>query len=152
VNCELALEFAKDKVWEESLRVLEDQVYLLGKQHHRLYRLLGKVDVVVTDSPLLLALVYGMHWGDEYAALALALFRRHRNLTFVVQREKEYNPAGRLQSEQKARGLDGQVLDLLEANSIGYERVPGRRGTEQYVADVVERELGKVPFSVAPAR
>ena len=36
VNCEMALEYAKDKVWENSLDVLDDQIYVFGKQLHRL--------------------------------------------------------------------------------------------------------------------
>ena len=30
-ECELSPEFAKDKVWEDSLRTLDDQIYIFGK-------------------------------------------------------------------------------------------------------------------------
>ena len=46
INCELALEFAKDKVWEESIKTLDDQFYIFGKQYHKLFRLMDKVDVI----------------------------------------------------------------------------------------------------------
>ena len=35
VNCELSLEFAKDKVWEEAFRTMDDQIYIFAKQYHK---------------------------------------------------------------------------------------------------------------------
>ena len=58
INCEIVTEYAKDAVWEESFKLLENQIGVFGEQHKRLHRLKDKVDVVVTDSPLLLSLLY----------------------------------------------------------------------------------------------
>ncbi len=32
INCELATEYAKEKVWEESYAIFENQIYIFGKQ------------------------------------------------------------------------------------------------------------------------
>ena len=48
INAELVTEFAKDKVWEESKAVFQNQAYIFGKQYFRISRVQGKVDVVIT--------------------------------------------------------------------------------------------------------
>lgn len=40
VDCEMALEYAKDVVWEEGFRKLSNQIYVFGKQYHRIYRII----------------------------------------------------------------------------------------------------------------
>ena len=49
INAELVTEFAKDKVWEESKAVFQNQAYIFGKQYFRISRVQDKVDVVITD-------------------------------------------------------------------------------------------------------
>ena len=44
INCELVREYAKDKVWENSLELLDNQLYVFAKQHHRQYILNEKVE------------------------------------------------------------------------------------------------------------
>ena len=72
VNAELVTEFAKDKVWEGTKAVFENQAYIFGKQYFRISRLEGKVDVVITDSPILLSAFYNDNdhvLGEEFDKL-----------------------------------------------------------------------------------
>ena len=77
VNAELVTEFAKDKVWEGSKAVFDNQAYIFGKQYFRISRLQGKVDVVITDSPILLSSFYAHDdvLGDEFDKLCTKVFR-----------------------------------------------------------------------------
>ena len=72
------VEYAKDKVWEESTEVFKNQAYIFGKQYFRISRLNDKVDVVVTDSPILLSSFYSKHdpLRTELDALVTKAFSR----------------------------------------------------------------------------
>ena len=80
VNCEMALEFAKDKVWEESYKILDDQFYVFGKQYHKLFRLNGKVDVIITDSPLVISLLYNKTPSKYFNDFVLEQYNTFYNL------------------------------------------------------------------------
>ena len=80
VNCEMALEYAKDKVWENSLDVLDDQIYVFGKQLHRIKCLKDKVDVIITDSPILLSIIYNKEESNYFDDLIVEQFHKFNNL------------------------------------------------------------------------
>lgn len=113
INCELVTEYAKDKVWEGSTNVLEHQIYIFAKQLFRTSRLLGKVDYIITDSPILLSLVYGENESNEFRSLVLAEHRKLNNINIFLQRNKLYRRVGRLQTEQEAMEIDYKIRDML---------------------------------------
>ena len=57
-DCGLVTEMATELVYDEAFNVMNDQIYLFGEQWHRTFRMLGKVDFIVTDSPLLMSIIY----------------------------------------------------------------------------------------------
>ncbi len=142
INVEMAPEFAKDKVWENSTSILGNQIYIFGKQHHRLWRLIEQVDVVITDSPLLLALYYGHDVFYESFKTAIVDERnRFNNLDIFLRRVKPYNPAGRLQTENEAKQIDGKLRTLLEANGIDYCVEDATENTALYIHNLVLQHL-----------
>lgn len=138
VNCEMALEYAKDKVWEESFAVLENQIYVFGKQLHRIWRLIDKVDVILTDSPLLVSLVYGSKESEEFHALVRQTYNRFDNKNYFLTRVKNFEPAGRMQTEEKAKVLDNSMLDMLKCEGVDYEIKPAHfQSAERIAKDII---------------
>ena len=121
LNCEIVTEYAKDLVWKEAHKVLTDEVYVFAKQHHRIKMVADKVDYVVTDSPIILPIVYDKEYGHIFHEFVLHVFSKYNNVNFVLERKKRYNPVGRLQAnEEEARKLDVEIRKLLDTEKIPY--------------------------------
>ena len=65
-DCGLVTEMATELVYDEAFNVMNDQIYLFGEQWHRTFRMLGKVDFIVTDSPLLMNIVYNRFKDEDF--------------------------------------------------------------------------------------
>ena len=121
INCELVTEYVKDMVWEENTCAVNNQLYLLGNQYYRLCRLQGKVDVVITDSPLPLNIIYNPDkemYGNCFNDLVINVFDSFHNVNYFVNRCKPYNPKGRIQSEEESKQLAVDIKNLLKKNNI----------------------------------
>lgn len=141
VNAELVTEFAKDVVWEDR-RVIACQPYVFGKQLWRLERLRGKVDVVVTDAPLVLSLVYAEALGEAWKQVVLAQTSKFNNMNVFLVRdniEHPYNPEGRYQKDvEEAETLDRKIKDVLNDARLPYHVVPVHRAADKLATRVRE--------------
>lgn len=135
VNCEIAAEYAKDLVWEHRFKTFENQIYIFGKQHHRIYRLIGQVEVVITDSPILLTPIYDLEKRETLKQLVLEEYNKVNNFNVVLTRRKKYNPKGRNQTEDGAKGVDVAIREFLQENDLPYLEVPGN---PQSVIEIVQ--------------
>jgi nicotinamide riboside kinase len=138
VNCEMAPEYAKDKVWEENLKVLENQIYMFGTQYHRIFVLHDKVDVILTDCPLFLALHYSKNLEPEYAQFMLSVFNRYTNLNYFLSRTVKYDPRGRVQqTENEAVEIDESLEKLLAEHQIPYQEIEPSPSSEDKIVEFV---------------
>lgn len=140
IDTEMALEYAKDVVWEENYKKLSNQVYIFGKQHNRIYRLNGKVDVVITDSPLLNSIIYDETDNQELKALVLSEFKKLNTVNFYVDRTFEYIQNGRVQDYDEALEKDRSYKQLLDENGISYMKV---QSGNKSLSLIIEEILGK---------
>lgn len=150
VNAELVTEYAKDKVWEENGEAFKNQAFLFGKQSYRMSRCAGKVDVIVTDSPLPLSILYNndVRLGENFNASVMDVFNSYRNLNFFLNRVKPYNPAGRLQTEEESDALGEPLKNLLKTREIYYKEAPGdKQGYDWIVQEVMDalKPVAKMP-------
>lgn len=139
VNCEMALEFIKDKVWEESFKTMDDQIYIFGKQFHKIWRLKDKVDVIICDSPLPFSIVYDKENSKAFHALIMEQFNKFDNLNYYLERGTEYETEGRMQTFEEAKAVDEKVLSVLSENNIPYRSIPFNDSYKEVVKDVLDR-------------
>lgn len=136
MNVELVTEYAKDLTWEERFGTLaNDQLYVFAKQQKRLQVLKNKVNYVVTDSPLILSLIY-RQWNYlpmNFEPLVFEVWDGFINKNYFIKRTKKYVPIGRTQSEDEAKSVDEQVKLFLTTKSITYETLEGNETTPQRI-------------------
>lgn len=114
INAELVTEFAKDLVWDNNLEALKNQEYIFAEQHKRIKRLVGKVDVIVTDSPLLLSTIY-IETTDTCKSLINFIedtVNTYDNDYYYLKRNHPYQQVGRIHTEDEAKFI-GTKLDKL---------------------------------------
>jgi nicotinamide riboside kinase len=122
-NVEEITEYAKDAVWEERQNLFSDQLYIFAKQHRRLLRLQGKVDYVITDSPLIMNIAYQSKELSYYpllAELTSEIFNSYENINFFLHRTHEYQQIGRNQDEAQSQELSEEIKSILNKFNCSY--------------------------------
>ena len=145
VNAELVTEFAKDKVWEESKEVFNNQIYIFGKQSFKISRVMNKVDVIITDSPIILSSFYNSDEmiQEELDALVMKTFNSYNNMNYFIERVKPYQEKGRFQTEAESDQIADEVSILLDEKEVDYEVIAGDTEGYDYIVEQILHKLGK---------
>ena len=142
VDVEMVTEYAKDLVWEERTQTFKNEIYIFAKQHHRLFRLNNKVDIIITDRPLILSCYYNQaaNGSSTLNTLALEEFNKFDNLNFFVKRVKPYNPNGRNQTENESDAIAVSLRVMLNEYKINYTEITGEpNSADTVVSKILER-------------
>jgi len=129
-SVELVQEYVKEWAWENRNIKPFDQIYFFGKQVRKESMLFGKVDYVITDSPVLLSLCYIKRCCDPEVANGLiqtakAFYEvapRHnvQHIHVVLKRSGEFEAKGRFHSKEESVQIDAEIRDLLKEFNIEY--------------------------------
>lgn len=120
---EYVSEYAKELVYD-NLSLLdgskEHQLHILEEQLKRLDRFIGKVDIIVTDAPILLNPVYLADTDPDYVQAISKLYGQYENFNFFVHRGESFVQEGRKENQEESRQKDQQIRDILDENDIFY--------------------------------
>lgn len=127
VCCEYVSEFAKDKVYEGNAEVFKHQEYLFGEQSYKMARVKGKVNVIVTNSPLILSVVYNQNENltENFENSVFEIFNSYTNLNYLICRSHSYEDLGRNQNEKEAEEVRMKLISVLDKYKIDYTKIPG---------------------------
>lgn len=127
-HVELVSEYVKKWAWQGRMPSGFDQFYIAGKQAHSESQLYGKVDYIITDSPLLLSGFYEQyHLGREICLPTILNFLAYakecgiEHLNFLLQRNKKFDPRGRFETEEQAIAIDAKLAAWL--SDLGLETI-----------------------------
>ena len=118
-------EYAKDVTYDDNKRLLEDQWHIFSQQLRRQYRLIDKVDYVITDSPLLLSAVY-LRWLEEVNShhvfdrdfrmksyqYFIDCYHQFNNVNFYITRTVPYKSEGRVHTQEESVLLDYMINEI----------------------------------------
>lgn len=125
VSTELVQEFCKQWAFKGEKLDIFDQVYTFGAQlwsEHCLFK--AGIDVIVTDSPVLLQCVYTAILDEQIAAhliqIGLTFEQQHKSLNFLVQRSIPYRREGRFEEEPELQELDDRIAAAVDRFGFPY--------------------------------
>jgi len=143
-HCELLTEVAKNRFWEGTLNNVDDQLFIFARQLYELRCILGKVDMVIMDSPLLSAIVYQQKVSSAFEELVKEIHFEHDSLNVFLERTKKYSSIGRGQTEDEARFIDARVLSMLKDTLGGkFYMMGATREVVTSIVNLVEKRLQK---------
>lgn len=121
---EYVQEYAKELVWNNNLDKLDGSIQhqfeILKEQVSRMDRLQGKVDFIVTDSPVLLNAVYLKNPNSEYMQSIRNLYGHFNNYNYFIERNPNiFEQEGRIHNLSESLKIDKQLKDTL--NSLGLQ-------------------------------
>ena len=146
ISCDISHEYIKKKLREKALKAVESQIYIFAKQQFQLFSMKDDLDVIVTDSPLLLSAIYDKTNCPFLKGLVLKEFNKYDNLNYLLLRDKDvpYEQEGRYQDSEGAKKVDNSVADFLMRENIEYKTVFGIiRSVINSIVKEVKKRLGK---------
>jgi hypothetical protein len=143
-KCEYVHEYAKDLTYKQSWKVLEDQGYLFSKQHHKLWILKDSVDYIITDSPLLLGLVYikgnSLYDTKEFKDYVRSIYKAYDTIDVFLERNIEVHPYqtyGRSQTLEEAIKKDAEIKSVITEFNPNFYNVKVQENTEDIILDII---------------
>lgn len=126
-HCELVREYVKELAWAGLGVGPYGQSIIYGRQLERESALYGKVDFIVTDSPLVLCPIYQQHYAGHdtikhvvLSDLTTAKSQNVKHLNFLLTRQKAFDQRGRYETEDVAKKIDKKVEAFLVYHGLPY--------------------------------
>lgn len=123
-NVELVREYVKNWAYAKIPVRAWDQPYLFAKQLRSEEILLNNgVDIIITDSPIDLCVIYGNFYQNRGAVYLERLWRlfeaEYPSISIYLNRQdKAYNPLGRNESQETATKLDEAIRNHLRQRTL----------------------------------
>jgi hypothetical protein len=149
INCEFATEYAKDVTWQKGFHILSNQLYIFAKQQHRIWRLDGQVDVIVTDSPLLQSLAYSEGMSTTFKMMVVEESLKRPSLNILLERVGKYDPIGRNQTEEEAVAIDKSTRANVERHANLDLVLPGEKDSVPVILNAIFERLKELKEPVS---
>lgn len=128
MKVEMVREVAKEWAYDGKQIGPFEQIAIIGEQIKKESSLFGKVDYIITDSPVLLGAFYFDYNHDQRFMNTMVNeyyeFAKTRDIKFInyviPRADAPYNPEGRFESEQESIDIDDAIVLYLAAEGYFY--------------------------------
>ena len=141
-------EYAKDLVWAERFDLLDGsfkhQLQIFEEQNRRIMCVQGKVEVAVTDSPVILGLIYQEHPSEDLKREVFKAYNSYYNFNLFIARPKDkpFEQAGRIHTKEESLEKDQEIIRLLKDNGIYYGTYS--RDSEKLIVKNIVRHIQRI--------
>ncbi len=142
-NVELSNEYAKQLTYSERKNDLNDQIYIFAKQQSRMNYLANHCDVIISDSPILMGVVYSDQYPSSLHQLMYWSHTKFKTMDFLVSRHYEYKLEGRNQDENEANIIHQKIIAILNKYSLAHSNVSGTEVSLEEITQLVINYLGQ---------
>lgn len=137
IKCEYVPKYVEDLEYSGNITLLdgteEHQRTILAEQKQRIDQLIGNNDIIVTDNPLLLNLVYANDHTEDFESVVSQQYNEYKNFAFFLDRSAGNNS---IEVTEKLKHIDLKVCEVLDKNNIRYGRYS-------------QENMGKVIFNIS---
>lgn len=144
-NVEYIPEFAKTLTWAKDFETLKFQEYVTCTQQYNQNVVLGQVEAVITDSPIITGLMYYKETNKKirsaFEDYILESFKAQKNILFFLKRVKGYLKVGRTQTLEEAIEIDNRIKNFLDDNQISYIEIDGNEEGAIQAFEIVKEKL-----------
>lgn len=144
-NIEIVSEWIKTWSYQKYKLKSFDQFYCFGKQLRKEDVLLSnEVELLISDSPLILNIIYSKKYGNEYWKPCLNIAelyeKKYPSINILLDRVGiQYKTEGRYESYNEAIFMDNYIHTFLEKNYIKYINFETRN-----IDDILNYILGEI--------
>ena len=127
IECELVTEYATELIRQGQAEKLKNQVAVTSEQIRRQQEAFNKADIVITDSPAALGVIYS---PDEQKAEVAQLVEQSKTTPYInilLRHNHEsleaFSMNGRIHNKEQSLAVQDKIIDLLQGeNRIHHER------------------------------
>lgn len=147
INVEIVQEYAKELLLMRMAHRLSDQMKIFAEQRERLERNLGKTQVAISESPLILSSFYiPPSYPDSFFQMTFDFFHTYDNINFFINRSHSYSDNNRVQNEAQSDYIAKVMKEFLQYANIPYYEITASDANPRYLLYwLVQKNLIEVP-------
>jgi hypothetical protein len=125
--------------YENRTTILKNQDYLFAKQLSRMRRLIGHVDYIITDSPLIQYIAYIPENFELPSLKPLIIEARNifHNVDVYLNRCVPYQEYGRFQTIEQAQQIDTDTVNILDLYVKDYIKCDVHENTAEDIFNLI---------------